>query len=145
MHILLNLIGKAFYFFELKMEPLPPEMIQYYLAEHNKNRGRVWNRDEEMRKVEEEEMFIEQTPDGRHYRINLLNSRGIVDYCTMDYIRHLIYNINLLKYHQEQDGYEMEDYINKKDAALREVNKLKSICMDLYNRIPPELRPPPPF
>ena len=114
---------------------LKPALISKIADEYEAGRNKVWNRDEEMRKIEET-MNIEETADGR-YKVNLQDYRETVSYWVMDYIKKLIYKIRWLNYRLEQEQYESGDYIDR-------IDDLKDICKDLYNRIPPELRPPPP-
>ena len=115
---------------------LKPAQLNKIYDEYEAGRNKVWNRDEEMRKIEET-MNIEEREDGR-YNVNLQDYREPVSYNVMDYIRKLIYRIRWFDYLKKQSEYEIDDYIDR-------IDDLKDICKDLYNRIPPELRPPPPF
>ena len=114
---------------------LKPAQLNKFYEEYEAGRNKVWNRDEEMRKIEEK-LDIEETEDGR-YTLDLEGHRGLVSYYVMDYIKKLIYRIHWLNYRLEQEQYESVDYSER-------IDDLKDICKDLYNRIPPELRPPPP-
>ena len=115
---------------------LSKKLISKIADEYEAGRNKVWNRNEEMRKVEAQ-MDIEETGDGR-YNVNLQDYRQPVSYHVMDYIRKLLFRINWLNYRLEQEQYESGDYIDR-------IDDLKDICKDLYNRIPPNQRPPPPF
>ena len=121
----------------------PPDVIKQITDQYVYNGTRQWNREEEMRKAEEQ-LDPVKVEVGK-YQVNLEGYYPRVESGVKNYIIDLIYRINYLKWRLDREEFKSWEYIDGKKAAEEQVKLLKSYCNELLNRIPPELRPPPPF
>ena len=121
----------------------PPNVINQIVDEYVQNGTREWNREEEMRKAEE--MIDPVKVEVGKYQVNLEGYYPRVESGVKDFIIDLFYRINYLKWRLDREEFKSWEYIDGKKAAEEQVKQLKSYCNELLNRIPPKLRPPPPF